>query len=73
MKNLCSMRAFHIISHLCNYISKLKCIHSIDLDGLLFNSNDIFLAFIFVYCVDLLKIFLLYLFIYTANLSFYFI
>ena len=73
MKNLCSMRAFHIISHLCNCISKLKCINSIDLDGLLFNSNDIFLAFIFVYCIDLLKIFLLYLFMYTANLSFYFI
>ena len=73
MENLCSMRAFHIISHLCNCISKLKYINSIDLDGLLFNSNGIFLAFTFVYCVDLLKIFLLYLFMYTANLSFYFI
>ena len=73
MKNLCSMKAFHIISHLRNCISKLKCIYSIDLDGLLFNSKDIFLAFIFVYCIDSLKIFLLYLFMHTVNLSFYFI
>ena len=73
MKSLCSMRAFHIISHLRNCISKLKCINSIGLDGLLFNSNDIFPAFIFVYCIDSLKIFILYLFMYTANLSFYFI
>ena len=67
MKNLCFMRAFHIISCLRNCISKLKCINSIDLDGLLFNCNDIFLAFIFVYCIDSLKIFLLYLFMYTAK------
>ena len=57
MENLCFMRAFHIISHLRNCISN----HSIDIDGLLFNSNDIFLAFIFVYCIDSLKIFLNYI------------
>ena len=73
MKNLCFMRAFHIISHLRDCISKLKCIHSIDINGLLFHSKDIFLAFIFVYCIDSLKVFLLYLFMCSANLSFYFI
>ena len=52
---------YESVSHLCHCISKLKCIHSIDLDGLLFHSNGIFLAFIFVYCVDLLKIFLFYI------------